>query len=580
MTSSFENKMRSAVAALARRLNVDEDKAFTIWYATMALHLGDDEAIEATSYDGGNDRGIDLFHVDDEWDRVVIGQSRYYKSSTKSPRPADVTYLFNTIEELQDPQELRDAGRPDLADAAEDLLDARLRGFTVVLQLVYPGKQNDDLDRLVRQFNRKNVRENMGAAIVRLDDLQLLYEDYVGMARRVPEGELILTDGNFFEDSDASYGRSLVGTIRGSSLQALYEKHGNRLFDQNVRLFLGARKGGVNAGIRDTVSDPAERTNFWAYNNGITIVATDFDIDPKTHVVKMEGFSIVNGCQTTVSIAEASPTAAGEVQVLGRVVAARPELVDSIIRYTNSQNPIAVWDISARDKVQQRLKRELEELKPPWFYALRRGEFENLADKDAFGKGAERRVLPFPLAAQYVAAVRGLPVEAYKDKARLFTTHKDRVFPADIAASELLWAWALGQAAERAIVGYKSSVEVDDVAEAVLKRGARFFVTAVAAFLLRLRNGEDAFAKVDASRVQDKAMVERLDRYALVAVLYYVSIMRSMIGAGADLGTLLKTTETTATIENRRTGPGRTSVSSQSAFHRSCSTRRGPSTSP
>src|SRR5207253_11292490 len=82
-------------------------------------------------------------------------------------------------------------------------------------------------------------------------------------------------------------------------------------------------------------------------------------------------------------------------------------------------------------------------------------------------------------------------------------------------------------------------------------RGARFFVTAVAATLLRLRNGEDVLAKVDARRLQDKAMIERLDKYALVAVLYYVSIMRAMIGAGADLGTLLQASDSTAVIESR-----------------------------
>ena len=58
-----------------------------------------------------------------------------------------------------------------------------------------------------------------------------------------------------------------------------------------------------------------------------------------------------------MSIAEASDTAAGDVAVLARIVAAKPELVDRIIRFTNSQTPINVWDLSARDKTQQRLRK-------------------------------------------------------------------------------------------------------------------------------------------------------------------------------------------------------------------------------
>ena len=64
----------------------------------------------------------------------------------------------------------------------------------------------------------------------------------------------------------------------------------------------------------------------------------------------------------------------------------------------------------------------------------------------AYGGGpyGKRRVLPFPSSAQFLASVRRLPVEAYKDKARLFTTHRDKVFPNEVKAPDVLWAWKLG----------------------------------------------------------------------------------------------------------------------------------------
>lgn len=549
--ADFESELRDAIKDLAERHQISSDKAFSVWYGIEAFRLSEEEALEAASYDGGNDRGIDFFLVDDEWERVVIAQFKNLKNSDKAPKPADLALLLDTLDELEEPQELLDAGRQDLAEAAEALAEARAHGHTVQLHFVYPGARSSELERRVRQFNRQNGTENVGAAIVRLSDLELLHEDYVGSAGRVHKGTLELLPGSG-RIQDGSYGHALVATVGGTSLKNLYDEHGNRLFDQNVRLFLGTRKGTVNAGIRNTLHDTQERGHFWAYNNGITIIARTFDFDDEQGSVELTDFSIVNGCQTTVSIGEASDAGARDASVLARVVAAPdPSLVDNIIRYTNSQTPINVWDISARDRLQQRLQREMSELDPKWFYALRRGEFETLPDKSEYGRGRDRRVLPFPQSAQYLAAVRGLPVEAYKDKARLFTAHKDRVFPHGTSVADLLWAWHIGQAVEAALKSFAGRFGDDPQTAALLKRGARFFSTAVTAHILRLRNGEDFISKVGIERLADRALLDRLGKYANIGVAWYVSIMRTMIEAGAELPVLLRNVETSTTIERR-----------------------------
>jgi hypothetical protein len=550
--AGFTTTLRKALADLAKRHKISEDKAFAVWYGIEAFRLSEDEALEAASYDGGNDRGIDFFLVDDEWERVVIAQFKNLKNAAKAPKAGDLALLLDTLDELDEPQELLDAGRDDLAEAAGALEEARSNGCAVVLQFVYPGARSAELDRKVRNFNRRRNEENISAAVVRLDDLELIHDDYVGSAGRVHRGELEVMEGSAHEQ-DGSYGHALVATIPGSSLKALYEEHGNRLFDQNVRLFLGARKGTVNAGIRDTLNDTAERGHFWAYNNGITIIARTFDFDADADTVALTDFSIVNGCQTTVSLGEATDAAAREASVLARIVAAAPDttLVDRIIKFTNSQTPINVWDISARDRLQQRLQRELDALDPKWFYALRRGEFETVAQKSDYGKGAARRVLPFPQSAQFLAAVRGMPVEAYKDKARLFTTHKERVFPHDTSAADLLWSWHIGRAVEVALVEYGKRFGDDEQTAAILKRGARYFATAVTAHLLRQRNGEDFISKVAVERLDDQAMKERLTKYASLGVSWYVSSVRAMMDAGSELPILLRNADTSKILDRR-----------------------------
>jgi hypothetical protein len=533
MANMFEQTLRSEVAEIAERLGIGKSKAFAVWYAKIVLRLDEQEALEAASYDGGNDRSTDFFFVDDEWERVIIIQWKYFASSSKTPAAGDLTQLFNVVNELADPQDLREDGRDDLAEAAQALSDARSRGYAVDLRFLYPGAKHKDRDReptrLVRAFNRTHRDEEVSAHLVRLDDLAVAYEDYKGSADRVDKGRLKLENSTFLEEQ-GPYGKSFVATIPGGSLADLYAQFGNRLFDQNVRLFLGNRKGSVNAGLQDTLGDKDERGNFWAYNNGITIVARGVDVDPSNDFLELTDFSIVNGCQTTVSIAEAGATAAGHVSVVARIIATTdPDLVEKVIMYTNSQTPINVWDISARDKLQQRLRKELDDLGEPWFYALRRGELEGLTDKDKFGKRGARRVLPFPLSAQYLAGFRGMPVEAYKEKALLFTTHRTRVFTPDTEAQDLLWAWSVGQAVDSAIPEVRQQLADDDVAEAILKRGARFFVTSIASQLLRDRNGDDFVARVGIDGLFTKAMSKRLRKYGMLSALFYVQIMRGLV---------------------------------------------------
>src|SRR5262249_42601580 len=119
MAPKPEKEIRKLIADLAKDIGITESRAFMVWYAMEAFRLDRDEAEEVISYDGGNDRGIDLLWRDDERERIVIGQSKYLKNSSKHPKVSELALLLDTIDELTDPQQLRDDGRPDLADAAE-----------------------------------------------------------------------------------------------------------------------------------------------------------------------------------------------------------------------------------------------------------------------------------------------------------------------------------------------------------------------------------------------------------------------------------------------------------------------------
>jgi hypothetical protein len=548
MLTPFEKMLREAVSRIAREEDIPDERAFAVWYCEVVLRLDRQEAVDASRFDGGNDHGVDVVYIDDELQRVVIAQAKYFKSSKKFPTNADVSLLLDTADVLADPTGLRDDGRLDLAEAADDVNAAREAGYVTRLHMVYPGYSQPALEAQIRAFNRIHSSEELVGQLLHLPELEVSYGDFMGLSGRVATGSLKLAEKAVIAQS-GPYGEALVATVTGASLQALHEAHGDRLFDQNVRLFLGARKGSVNAGIEETIESSTDRGNFWAYNNGITIVAESFKLRSAKLEVALSKFSIVNGCQSTVLIGQSDPSAAADVRVLARIVAAPANLVDNIIRYTNSQTPIRVWEMSARDPEQQRLRRELDKLPEPWFYGFRRGEFEAVPDKARYGPVARRRTLPFPQAIQSLAAFRGLPVEAYKDKGRLFTTHKDRVLPVGLPAVEILWAWQVGQAIARALSRQIVAVAGDDQSTSILKRGATFYATAIAAQLLVHQNGPDYAGRVDPSRLLDKAIAERLDRYATVAVLYYLRATRQRLHVQNDLGIVLRSPDTNAELQ-------------------------------
>jgi len=518
-----------------------------MWYAVEGLGLDEDEAFEAVSYDGANDKGIDLFHIDHESERVLVGQLKYRAKGDYKGKKPELLNLIHATDWLNDPEALDRDGRKDLAVAARDYLQAVGNGFSVEYLYVYTGLPNKDVIDTARQFN-VNEAGNVPSRfcrVVSLDDLRTLHEEYIDQATRISDAIVHIVGARAYEQT-GDFGRALVTTIRGEVLRDLHTKYGDRLFERNVRLFLGARKGGVNAGIRDTLESEAERKNFWAYNNGVTFVCDKFDL--RRDEVTLHNFSIVNGCQTTVSLANAPTAAARDAAVLVRFIAAPDErVIDSIIRYTNSQNPIRPWDLNAQDRFQKKLKKQLAGLEKPFLYVLRKGETRQLTKKERerFKWNGKLHSIAHDLNAQYLAAFRGLPAIAYKDKGKVFTSHREEIFPTQLRAEEVVLVWQAGQAATELAKKELEKAALDEDKErlAILKRGAKFFVLAVMSVILHERNGQTFLNKLSAKVATSKITHGRLQNYAVVALEWYVEVMREVVAAGSEVSALVRTQE-------------------------------------
>jgi len=548
MKDNFLKYLRTQVKHFRDQYSLSEGKAFGMWYAIEGLGLEEDEAFEAVSYDGGNDKGIDLFYVDQESERVIIGQLKFNSNGTYKGKKNELLALIHTTDWLKDPESLDRDGRKDLGSAGREYLSSIDKGYSIEYVYVYCGPYHKDVDDTSRQFNVSEAGNvpSRSCRIANHDILSSEHSERVGQSTRIDNCELKIDQKNSFEEK-GGFGTAFVTTVTGDQVRQLYETYGNRLFDRNVRLFLGARKGGVNAAIRTTIDTDSDRPNFWAYNNGLTFVCDSYNLHDGNLV--LDNFSIVNGCQTAVSIANSIPSTAKKIRVLARFIAVPERTIDSVIRYTNSQNPIRLWDLTAQDKLQKKLKRELATLPQPYMYILRKGENRQLTQKEKsrFRRAGTSTIctIRHDLAAQYLASFRGFPSIAYKDKGRVFSSYYERVFPAQIRAEELVLVWQAGSATTALVKNeLEKAVQNNDQSRiSILKRGAKFFVLSAMAIVLHERNGKTFLNTIKPDVVVSKKTEDRLKNYAGIALEWYVESMEELIGMGTEVSTIVRSTE-------------------------------------
>lgn len=216
----------------------------------------------------------------------------------------------------------------------------------------------------------------------------------------------------YIEMNSERYGYKCLSTMFPAKLlYKLYEDHNTGLLMNNVRYFLGFKRGkdDTNSGMRKTLRDQNEM--FLAYNNGITAIARDIEVTPNKGETKLENeegayandfistgiinkifdFQIVNGGQTTASIFTAKKTER-EINLLGVYVMVKLIVLDEgsknkitdISRYSNTQNKVKYADYSSNNNFNTEMERLSRKTLIPnsnnepifWFYERVRGQYK------------------------------------------------------------------------------------------------------------------------------------------------------------------------------------------------------------
>lgn len=159
-----------------------------------------------------------------------------------------------------------------------------------------------------------------------------------------------------------------------------------KIFEKNVRDFLGLQKNAVNKEIQITVRDIQDQ--FILLNNGITIVAKNLRPLVRTDEYEISDFQIVNGCQTTNVIYSNRDiiNSATELWVPIKLIHTNDfDLIKRIVRATNRQSQVPDEAFISVEKFHERLKDfykiKSKRSKIKLYYEQRKGEFNSSIER-------------------------------------------------------------------------------------------------------------------------------------------------------------------------------------------------------
>lgn len=250
------------------------------------------------------------------------------------------------------------------------------------------------LSELVKNIQKDPINDK--AVDLNAWDINRFYQLYSSaQGKEEIEIDASVVDGGGIPYVNATKGddySSYLAVVPGKFLADTYLLYGSRLLEGNVRSFLSIR-GKVNKAIRGTILQ--EPDMFFAYNNGIAATASAIEttIEDGRHLItKISDMQIINGGQTTASIANAviqDKSNLDGIYVPMKLSVVQHEKAKEIIpiisRSANSQNKVDEADFFSNHPYHVRIEKYSRGLLAPpvdgnqyqtaWFYERARGQY-------------------------------------------------------------------------------------------------------------------------------------------------------------------------------------------------------------
>lgn len=385
--------------------SINDDKNFEYFAAEQLLkdeNLDEDE-ISLGLIGDSNDNGIDGFYIllDGEFiDQIEQVEGKYkelkvyfhqYKNRYKIEE--DVVLKFNNAF-----NDIMNFDNTELNGWHEELKEKIILLRDIILKTATHALKIKFIINHISKANSEDIKDNE-SYWSKVDNLKKLIKnsgisrldveyDFIGgeelknLSYRKPEYsiDLVLKDSPL----TLEFGDNNIGYIALVGLKNYYNfivENGNLkryIFDSNVRDY--QNKTIVNKEIENTIKNDYN-TDFWWLNNGITIIAGK-DSTQIGKKLSLKNVQIVNGLQTSYSIYNSLKDINFDEFENDRslfvkiIICDQKDIIDRIIRATNSQNAIPSSVLRATDTIQ----RDIEQffLSKGYYYDRRKNYYRNL----------------------------------------------------------------------------------------------------------------------------------------------------------------------------------------------------------
>jgi len=351
-----------------------ESRSFLGWFLENYFRL-EQLRVEDSICDGPDDKGIDGIYVDSTLEVIYVFQAKLMQKDSRTLGDSALREFSGGLKQFDSAQSAK-----ALADSTGNVELKNLiidEGLATKIETGYEVRgaflTNAELDANGKSFLSMNSQ-------ISVYDRDRLGSDWLPMGDTEPVEKKILfhLDGLGHIEYKTENATAYFVSLRATELVQMAGIESQALFAWNVRLSLGRTK--VNRAIAESVASPAEHKNFMLYHNGLTVLATDVELDEDADELRIDRYSVVNGAQSLSTLYDKRSAVSEDLRLLARVVKLDPatDLAAMITRNSNNQNAIGARDLQSNSVIQKRLKEDFRRsFKGQFAYEIKRGEQAN-----------------------------------------------------------------------------------------------------------------------------------------------------------------------------------------------------------
>jgi AIPR protein len=460
-----------------------EDYFAALWLAKEFKGTVDDFAHQVAF--GGNDYGLDAFHVDREARNLYLFQFKWSESHAQ---------FKDSFRRLTHFGMERIFGNPAQDQTQNQLLlqlKAQLHEYQAVIdRVLIHFVFNGDPEAAEQSAVLEAQREDLEAKKYLLDQFfdsrpvtltfQFVSNQTKRLGGRSHQRRTHTYDLEVSERIAATHesgAKMDIGFIRIVDLHRMYREMNDRLFERNIRFGLSADRPAnraIKKALAAIVLDGTDTPEIFGFHhNGVTISVEHLEAEDGR--VRLTEPRILNGAQTVTTfarfLAENEGNAAlfdnkdrlGRILVLAKIVSkASAEFVVNVTMCNNQQNPVEPWHLRASDPMQLELQDKFR-TDLGIYYERQENSFESLTDEDLADLGIEqykaiqiRRLAQTLLASQGEIDRMSRLTDVFETEATYRNTFRESYLRSD---------------ARRIVFAYKMQFRLNRIIREILEKG-------------------------------------------------------------------------------------------------------------